>query len=578
MSSHMTSFFRYAKNQETGTQSAGIKETAQAQSTEGALSQKNLAQLKQLVSGQTISGEVIAVRGNEIEILMDHGGSLLAKMEYDMNVSVGKLMSFEVKKNSDTQISLRPLFENLQQQSNILKAMDAASIPQNEKTTQLVKEMMNSGMSVDRNTLQLMHKVLLSFPDANPANLVSMTKLNLPITQNTLQQFEQYRSYEHSVVTSMESIADDFSNQFFGQIQEGAKLAPLLEKISTLFATAIPFSEQTDLQVQDKMLMTKIPLGASPQEGMQQVSSLGVMADESDAPLIEKGILLDTEESLPELIQNKEHLINLDQKMSFETLLSEIKEGKVSTKETVALLRDGSISPYQLFRIGEEMLAQNNPDLKNDWEKLIQSNEFKNILKESLLNEWLLSPEEVALDGKVAHLYEKIQAQTEKILQMLESAEEKNSPIMKSISQLSQNVEFMNHLNQVVTYIQLPLKFYHENSSGELYVYTNKKNLSKPGSEVSALLHLDMEHLGKVDVYVTLVHEKVNTNFKLEKEESLQLIEDNIEILNEHLNKRGYHMQYEIQLAKTPVNVIEELLSEEMGNSLLSQISFDVRA
>ena len=37
-------------------------------------------------------------------------------------------------------------------------------------------------------------------------------------------------------------------------------------------------------------------------------------------------------------------------------------------------------------------------------------------------------------------------------------------------------------------------------------------------------------------------------------------------------------MQYEIQLAKTPVNVMEELLSEEMGNSLLSQISFDVRA
>ncbi len=93
MSSHMTSFFRYAKNQETGTQSAGIKETAQAQSTEGALSQKNLAQLKQLVSGQTISGEVIAVRGNETEILMDHGGSLLTITAYDINLSVGKLIS-----------------------------------------------------------------------------------------------------------------------------------------------------------------------------------------------------------------------------------------------------------------------------------------------------------------------------------------------------------------------------------------------------------------------------------------------------------------------------------------------------
>ena len=87
-----------------------------------------------------------------LRVLRPSDGKMMKLVKYDMNVSVGKLMSFEVKKNSDTQISLRPLFENLQQQSNILKAMEAASIPQNEKTTQLVKEMMNSGMSVDKNT------------------------------------------------------------------------------------------------------------------------------------------------------------------------------------------------------------------------------------------------------------------------------------------------------------------------------------------------------------------------------------------------------------------------------------------
>lgn len=75
------------------------------------------------------------------------------------------------------------------------------------------------------------------------------------------------------------------------------------------------------------------------------------------------------------------------------------------------------------------------------------------------------------------------------------------------------NIEFMNQLNQAYTYVQVPLKMSGQNANGELYVYTNKKNLRDPDAELSAFLHLDLEHLGSTDVSVKMQHRNVKTNF-----------------------------------------------------------------
>lgn len=66
------------------------------------------------------------------------------------------------------------------------------------------------------------------------------------------------------------------------------------------------------------------------------------------------------------------------------------------------------------------------------------------------------------------------------------------------------NIDFMNDLNKNMTFFQMPLKFSEGEGNGELYVFTNKKALTHNSEDVSAMLHLDMEHLGPIDVYVKL--------------------------------------------------------------------------
>lgn len=52
---------------------------------------------------------------------------------------------------------------------------------------------------------------------------------------------------------------------------------------------------------------------------------------------------------------------------------------------------------------------------------------------------------------------------------------------------MSQNVNFLNQMNQMYAYIQLPFKLSESNAHGELYVYSNKRNLAQKEGEVSAL-------------------------------------------------------------------------------------------
>ena len=118
-----------------------------------------------------------------------------------------------------------------------------------------------------------------------------------------------------------------------------------------------------------------------------------------------------------------------------------------------------------------------------------------------------------------------------------------------------------------------------QNANGDLYVYTNKKNLAAKNGSVSAFLHLDMDHLGSVDVYVAMEKQRVSTNFKVRDDAVLDLIEANIDLLNERLEKRGYKLHPTVEITEKEVSVVEEMQKQMGQNTMpIAQFSFDARA
>ena len=168
---------------------------------------------------------------------------------------------------------------------------------------------------------------------------------------------------------------------------------------------------------------------------------------------------------------------------------------------------------------------------------------------------------------------------------MMESIGRADSAVAKSAGALSDNVNFMNQLNEFVNYVQLPLKMAGEDANGELYVYTNKKNLSNPDGNYSALLHLDMDHLGPMDIYVTMRdHTKVSTNFYLQTEELLDFIGSHIDELTKRLTDKGYNTTTKVT-KKQPGEAIKPITDEFTKDEanvetpvVVSRMRFDVRA
>jgi hypothetical protein len=106
----------------------------------------------------------------------------------------------------------------------------------------------------------------------------------------------------------------------------------------------------------------------------------------------------------------------------------------------------------------------------------------------------------------VGRLYERLNSQMEKIESALKNAGQEHTAFSQMAGEIHSNVEFMNQVNQMYTYAQIPLKMSGQHASGELFVYTNKKALAQGEKDLTAFLHLDLDHLGSTDVSVRMDH------------------------------------------------------------------------
>ncbi|MBR5944695.1 MAG: flagellar hook-length control protein FliK, partial [Lachnospiraceae bacterium] len=208
---------------------------------------------------------------------------------------------------------------------------------------------------------------------------------------------------------------------------------------------------------------------------------------------------------------------------------------------------------------------------------LFADKEFQNLFKEALVNKWTITPEEVMNKENVDALYQRLRSGLSRLEQSANETAGPTSPITQAVSNLNNNIDFMNQLNQMYTYIQLPLKMQNGEQHGELFVYTNKHSLASKDGSVSAFLHLDMDNLGPVDCYVTMKDSKVNTNFKLKDEETLDFIEAHMHILNDRLEKRGYSLNSKCNLLSEETSGMEEILKTDNLKVFGGHHSFDVR-
>lgn len=509
-------------------------------------------------SGESISGEVLSRSGNEVLLSLGPNQLLQAKLEGSMAAQTGQLMTFQIRNNAGGKVVLTPLFENLSQDPNISKALSQAGIPENNITAQMVKAMMQEGLPIDRQSLYQMNRLVNANPQANIQTLVQMQRLSLPITPENIFQFEAYKNYQHQLSGSLMEIADAFTQTFQeitgnGDMSQGISAGlEFYKNVVQTFLEEIPASDaETLLQTEDGKVMAKPAEGAA-EQNMEA-------AGEKTAPTASPAI--------SEFLTGEEV-----------TRLSESMKQAGAGEGFVNNMLAGKITSQEFLHEVEHLLSGEGAEDKSALFAMLDGKEFKSIMKNEMSRQWLILPEEVAKEHSVDKLYERLNSQMKQLNQTLAQTVREDTPLARTVANVSNNIDFMNQMNQAFTYVQLPLKMQGKEAHGELFVYTNKKNLARKDGTVSALLHLDMEHLGSVDVHVALTDQKVSTKFYLKDDRALDLIADHIDILNERLNKRGYSMSAQFLNKPDDTNVMDEILEQNKNISVLSGYSFDARA
>lgn len=471
-----------------------------------------IEQIKNMLIGDIVTGEITDLKGNEASIRLGNGQSLNASLVFENNVAPfqkGEMVTFMVSDNTDNKVSLKPLDSNTQEVMVAGKALEAAGLAMNKDNLDMVKGLMDLNMPIDKNTLTDVAKLTAKFDSAPLDTILRLYKLDMPVTAENIEQFEAYKSYEHDMTGTMKNLSTDFQAM-----------------ISDIMSNALDNANGIEASFNEAMQLTndmmELLVGTDLAEESTQVpSDEFVKLEQSLQDTVKELIGEGTKETKTEANEFKtsvEHFVD--------KAMEQIKESKLPVKE-------------QLKALGQLLNHSELP--KEALSKIVSHKEFQSILSNAFSEKMFIKPEDVADKKEVKEFYQKLLDFAKDTQALLEKNGRTNTEFAKGMESVKNNLEFMNDLNHQMPYVQIPIKMQNGETKGDLYVYTNRKAKQGKDDVLTALLHLDMKNLGPLDVYVKLAGQSnVSTNFCLETEELLDFIYAHIDQLTKRLEDKGY--------------------------------------
>lgn len=567
--------------------------------------------MRMLPAGSVFEATVNEMENGEVLLGLSDGRNVSARLSAGVSLNVGESMFFQVKSNNGMQIEIRPFQTGSEGNPTLLKALDAAGLNVNDKNLTLVNTMMQEQMPIDKSSLMAMVRLSGSHPNVAPATLVEMTKLGLPVTEENAAAFENYKTDQNAMMkelnTLFETLPEMAGNEkmsfsdaiaFHKEItamladtetagsvtvkgQEASQTAETVAENGTI-QTAEAATENGAAQTTEAAAENGAPQTAKATEtviesGTAQTTEAGAengtaQTAQAAETIAETGTAAQTSQPGGAEAGMPARLATVLDPAQLEDLKSVYAE--LSGKDTDI----SKLTPKQFLTELSGLLADGGDGREHMVRKLFAGKSYQQVLRSALEEEWLLKPQDIKDSGKMNEFYARVDRQMGQLSQILAEAGG-NAQTAQAASDLSNNINFMNVLNQTYTYMQIPLKMAHQNAKGDLYVYTNKRKLAEKDGELSAFLHLDMEHLGSTDVSVKMHGKNVGTRFYLSDEASYQVVEAHVPLLQQQLEKLGYQCRIDVENEEKKVDLVDDFLKRDKpAGGMVHRYSFDMRA
>lgn len=561
-----------------------------------------------LREGQTLKGVVSDVHSDQITLVMEDGTAFTGRLPDAGQYSIGQKAAFKIVSLDQNTIYMKAVSTSylLDMEDTIDQALEEAGLPKSARNSDVVRSLLMNQQSISRENLLSSIRLCATYPDADVNSVITLRRLGLPLTPENLAQFEQYENNDHSLLDHFAQITDSIgdlmnaigtqvprlSGQTAGQLLNLALSSSLTPEEQALKEAQAAASEaQTEAAAQegegsdapetaekapanaaDAALSEETEVSSSPFSRMKQIfSSLTDGASVAKAALSETGLAKDYK--VPFIHEQVGFSLSPEEREAFHSLLSDLplpeelttslQEGTLTTRDFLTAVR------HALPRMSSQQAAG-----------LLSSPAFQRLVKDQFLSNWTLSPEKLKQKGAVEELYQQISSQVDKLSHFSQDVFGKNlfENLQQQTTQTSQNLNFMKLLNDTYQYVQLPVKLQQQNAHGDLYVMTRKESLRRHPDSLKALLHLDMDHLGSLDIHIIRENTSITTKFFVDEKDTLQLLEKNINLLQDALNEQGFSFSSEFSMKEKDFDLVNDFMNAEAPVGTIARYNFDLRA
>lgn len=500
--------------------------------------------LRSLADGDTFSANITDVSGEQVTITLDGGQSFTASLLNSTAYNIGDRADFVIQDNKGENIVLKAVTMQATalETAMINKSLKAAGIMPTLRNREMVLELMRNGMPIGRDALLDMVKELSSHSNAEIGGIIALKRMGIEVTDDSLKSYQNYKEYNGAMQRDIAALGE----KLFESVDSGKALSDVVK-----------------LLVGDELLTGNGTVEDNSKEstktGAQTQQPVGTQADEK-ADIAQKNLMSDVKNMVAGMVDNYNAATGRSLKLSYEFL---------NTDNLARFMNE-------FARMAEEFEME--PLLKNKLHGVLKGDKASRLLNELVRDTFSMKMTDVADSESVK---EHIAKMLDKLNSVSEYAASNQSAELSNVaSRMSNNMEFLNSMNQFMAAVQVPIKNIGEHGEGELYVYRRNKQKCGEDDTVKAFLHLDMEHLGALDIYVTLKGSSVATNFKVEDESVLDFLEANMEQLTKKLGEDGYNVTASISRTDDSAgfDFEKEVIAPVLPVSDVRRFRFDMKA
>lgn len=500
--------------------------------------------LRSLADGDTFSANITDVSGEQVTITLDGGQSFTASLLNSTAYNIGDRACFVIQDNKGENIVLKAVTMQATalETAMINKSLKAAGIMPTLRNREMVLELMRNGMPIGRDALLDMVKELSSHSNAEIGGIIALKRMGIEVTDDSLKSYQNYKEYNGAMQRDIAALGE----KLFESVDSGKALSDVVK-----------------LLVGDELLTGNGTVEDNSKEstktGAQTQQPVGTQADEK-ADIAQKNLMSDVKNMVAGMVDNYNAATGRSLKLSYEFM---------NTDNLARFMNE-------FARMAEEFEME--PLLKNKLHGVLKGDKASRLLNELVRDTFSMKMTDVADSESVK---EHIAKTLDKLSSISEYAASNQSAELSNVaSRMSNNMEFLNSMNQFMAAVQVPIKNIGEHGEGELYVYRRNKQKCGEDDTVKAFLHLDMEHLGALDIYVTLKGSSVATNFKVEDESVLDFLETNMEQLTKKLAEDGYNVTASISKTDDSAgfDFEKEVIAPVLPVSDVRRFRFDMKA